>query len=374
MKKSLTIGSPRSYAIKKFLLVMKLSFLLVLLGSLQVSATVKGQTDITLKLDNTAISKVFTNIEKQGVYRFLYNSRLKDIQEQVSIDVSNTGIKEVLNKIFEGKDLTYKLLENNLIVVLSRLPALQDIQVTGKITGASGEILSGVSVTLKGTSRGTTTDNNGSFTLTVPENGTLVVSYIGYVDQEIPVNSQSVLNIKMEQSSKALDQVVVVGYGSQRKIDVTGATATVKGSELVKQPVLTATQAMQGKVAGVQITSSGQPGSQPSVRIRGTGSLIGGAEPLYVVDGIITSDITNINTADIVNVDILKDASSTAIYGARGSNGVILISTKQGARGKMQISYSGNVGIQSATHLVKMANAKQYADYVSAATFGITTV
>ena len=251
---------------------------------------------------------------------------------------------------------------------------LRNIQVIGKVTSATGDPLTGVSVTIKGRSGGTVTDNSGNYSLSVPENGQLVFSYVGYIDQEVAVSNRSVIDVKLETSSKALDQVVVVGYGAQRKRDITGATASVKGSELTKQPVLTATQAMQGKAAGVQIMSSGQPGSQPSVRIRGTGSLIGGAEPLYVVDGVITSDITNINNADITNVDILKDASSTAIYGARGSNGVILITTKQGIKGRLQISYNGNVGIQSATHLVTMADSKQYANYVSAATFGITTV
>ena len=341
---------------------MKLSAILLLVGVFKLSAGV-GQSSISLKIDKLEISKILGMIEKQSSFRFLYNSRLKDIQQQVSLDVKDQPVEAVLGRIFTGTDLTYKVMENNLIVIVSGKIEKQDIPVTGKVTSDNGEALSGVSVTLKGTTRGTTTDNSGNFSLLVPQNGTLVISYIGYQDQEIAVNNQTVVNVKLEQSSKPLDQVVVVGYGTQRKIDVTGATATVKGTELVKQPVMTPTQAMQGKVAGVQIISSGQPGSQPSVRIRGTGSMLGGVEPLYVVDGVITTDITNINTADIVNVDILKDASSTAIYGARGSNGVIIITTKQGS-GKLKLSYNGNVGIQSATNLVKMANAQQYIAYV----------
>jgi TonB-dependent starch-binding outer membrane protein SusC len=366
MKKTQTIGDFDSHAVKKALLIMKLSFLLVFVATLQVSANVNGQEKVSLKVSQVEIARVLNSIERQGTYRFLYNSRLKDIQKKISVNAEHTDIPELLTRIFEGTDLTYKLLDNNLIAVFSSTLAVQDITVTGKVTGEFGEALSGVSVTIRGSSRGTTTDNNGLYTLTVPPDATLIISYIGYSDQEIVIKDQSIVNIKLLPSNKALDQVVVVGYGTQKKIDVTGATATIKGSELVKQPVLTATQAMQGKAAGVQIISSGQPGTQPSVRIRGTGSMLGGADPLYVVDGVLTTDITNINTADIVNVDVLKDASSTAIYGARGANGVIIITTKQGATGKMQISYNGNVGVQMAAHLVKMANAQQYIDYVQA--------
>jgi TonB-dependent starch-binding outer membrane protein SusC len=366
MKKSLTIGASYLHDVKKALLIMKFTFLLVTVVMLHASANVNGQVKVTLRSNQVEIAKVLADIEKQSSYRFLYNNALKGIKQKIKIDVQDLEVKAALNLIFENTDLTYKMLDNNLIVVLSAIAAIQDIQIMGKVTGANGEVLSGVSITLEGSSRGTATDNNGDFTLTVPQDGTLRVSYVGYQNQEIKIDNQSVINIQLKPSASQMDQVVVVGYGTQRKIDVTGATATVKGSELVKQSVLTPTQAMQGKVAGVQIISSGQPGSQPSVRIRGTGSAIGGAEPLYVVDGVITTDITNINNSDIVSIDILKDASSTAIYGARGSNGVILISTKQGAKGKMQISYSGNVGVQSATHLVKMADSKQYIDYVQA--------
>jgi TonB-dependent starch-binding outer membrane protein SusC len=362
MKKSPMNGYEYLQGLKKALLVMKLIVLLLIAGAFQASARVNGQSAISLKIDKEEISKVLGIIEKQSGYRFLYNSRLREIQQQVSLDVTNAGIQDVLGKILMGTSLSYKILENNLIVILSAQSALQDIPVTGKVTGEDGQPLSGVSVTLKGGARGTTTDNNGNFKLTVPENGTLVISYISYQTQELPVNNQPVIDIKLIQSNKPLDQVVVVGYGTQKKIDVTGATATVKGADLVKQPVMTPTQAIQGKVAGVQIISSGQPGSQPNVRIRGTGSMIGGVEPLYVVDGVLTTDITNINNADILTVDILKDASSTAIYGARGSNGVIIITTKQGT-GKMKISYNGNVGLQSATNLVKMANSQQYLIY-----------
>ena len=344
---------------------MKCSLLLVFIALLQFSAKASGQPLVSIHMKNVEINEVFSTLEKESGYHFLFNSRLAGIHKVVDVDADNADIGEVLKSIFAGTNLQYKMLDNKLIVISSS-ELDQDIVVTGKVTNENNEALPGVSVIVKGKTTGTTTDANGSFTLSVPENAVLEITSIGYVHQEIPVNSQTTLNIKMVQSSSSMDQVVVVGYGTQQKKYITGATSTVSGAELVKQPVLTATQAMQGKAAGVQIISSGQPGSQPSVRIRGTGSLIGGAEPLYVVDGVLTTDITNINNNDIVNVDVLKDASTTAIYGARGANGVIIITTKQGS-GKMQISYSGNFGVQSATNVVKMANSTQYIAYVQAA-------
>jgi TonB-dependent starch-binding outer membrane protein SusC len=366
MKKSLTIGELPLHAVKKALLIMKLTGLLLLVGVLQVSATVHGQNKISLRLNQVEIGRVLSSIEKQSNYRFLYNNALKSIQQRISVDVRDSDIKDALNYVFLGTDLIYKMLENNLIVVLSASKALQDIQVTGNVTGENGEPLSGVSISIKGAARGTMTDNNGNFKLTAPEKGTLVISYISYQTQELEVNSQPVINIKLTQSTKALDQLVVVGYGSQRKLDVTGSVGHVKGDELVKQPVLTVTQALQGKVAGVQIISGGAPGSSPQVIIRGTGSILAGANPLYIVDGIWTDDITNINTADILSVDILKDASACSIYGIRGANGVILITTRQGS-GKMKLNYSANVGIQQAAHVVPMANAAQYLQYETSA-------
>lgn len=346
---------------------MKLTFLLVTVAFLHASANVKGQGKVTLRSEHEEIARVLASIEKQSNYHFLYNNALKGIRQKISIDIQDLEITEALNRIFTGTELTYKMLENNLIVVLSTLQNLQDIQVTGKITGENGEALSGVSVTLQGTERGTATDNTGSFTIMVPQDGTLRVSYVGYQDQEIKINNQSLINIQLKPSTSQLDQVVVVGYGTQRKIDVTGSVAHVSGAELMKQPVLTATQALQGKVSGVQVVSSGQPGSSPQVVIRGSGSILAGGNPLFVVDGIYTDDITNINTADILAVDVLKDASACSIYGVRGANGVILITTRQGS-GKMKINYTANIGIQQAAHVVPMANASEYLNYREAIT------
>jgi TonB-linked SusC/RagA family outer membrane protein len=367
MKKMLTIGGLSPHAVKKALLVMKLTSLLIFVAALQVSANVNGQGKVSLKLHDVEISKALNAIEKQGTYRFLYNSRLDNIHKKITVDESESPVGNVLNKLFTGTALTYKMLDNNLIVVLAANKVLQDIKITGTITGDNGEPLANVSVSVKGSARGTATDNTGSFTLLAPEDGTLLISYIGYVSQEVPVKSQSVFNVKLTRSAIQMDQVVVVGYGTQRRRDLTGSVASVSGADIAKQPVLTATQAIQGKVAGVQIISSGDPNSNPTVQIRGVGTMLGGASPLFVVDGVITDDIRNINSADIVSMDILKDASATAIYGMRAANGVLLITTKKGRPGKMVVAYDGTVGVKEIAKLVNMAGAKQYANYVNEA-------
>ncbi len=240
--------------------------------------------------------------------------------------------------------------------------------VTGKISGPGSEPISGVSVLVKGTNKGTSTDNNGNFSLSVPNaNATLVISSLGYERTEVNLEGRTSITITLATATQQLDQVVVVGYGTTRKRDITGSVASIKGSELAKQPVQTATQALQGKVAGVQIISSGDPNALPTVRIRGTGTTLGGQNPLYVVDGVITEDIRNINTADIISLDVLKDASATAIYGMRAANGVLIITTKKGRVGKMLINYDGNAGIREVSHLVNLAGPKQYAGYLNEA-------
>ncbi|MCB0660411.1 MAG: TonB-dependent receptor, partial [Saprospiraceae bacterium] len=223
-------------------------------------------------------------------------------------------------------------------------------------------------ILIKGTDRGTITDFDGNFELNASKDEIFVVSYIGYKSQEVLITSDKFYEIPLETESVLLDQVVVVGYGSQRKVDITGSTVSVKGEDLAKQPVMTATQALQGKVAGVQIISSGKPGSSPNVRVRGTGTALAGTTALFVVDGVLTDDISNINTSDIVSMDVLKDASSTAIYGARGANGVIIITTKKGSSGKTTVNYNNFIAMKQAARIVDMANSEEYSNYASAAT------
>ena len=235
--------------------------------------------------------------------------------------------------------------------------------VQGKVTSATGEELPGVNITIQNTTMGTVTDIDGNYTLTVNDpNAVLLFSFIGYVTQEIAVDNQSTINIVLEEDIEQLDELVVIGYGTVRKSDLTGAVSTVKAEELVKVPSNNPMQALQGKVAGVQVTSSsGAPGTSPVVRVRGTGTF-NNSSPIYVVDGVILNDISFLNAADIQSMEVLKDASATAIYGSRGANGVIMVTTKQGQIGQeTTFTYSGEYSIQQVTNPINLLNGREYA-------------
>ncbi len=333
--------------------------------SLQASAEGRGKK-LSVKTEKTEIATVLNVIEKQSNFRFVYRDT-KNLTQKVSVNLQDADIHEVLDKVLENTGLTYEIMDDGQIVIKAAT-GLRSVQatITGTVRGDSG-VLAGVSVLIKGTSKGTSTDENGKFSINAEPTDVLVFSYVGHITRELTVGTQTEINIALASEAVDLGGVVVVGYGTARKKDLTGAVANIKGDELAKQPVLTATQALQGKAAGVQIISSGAPNSSPSVRIRGTGSMLAGVNPLYVVDGVITDDITNINTADILSMDVLKDASSTAIYGVRAANGVLIITTKKGRSGKMQVNYDGTIGVKEAAHLVNMAGSKQYVGYLNEA-------
>lgn len=249
---------------------------------------------------------------------------------------------------------------------LGNVHAQQDIAVKGKVTDAeNGEPLIGVSIKVKGTSQGTSSDVNGNFNIKVPANGTLTFSYVGFKVTDVPVSGRSEIEVKLAASSQSLQEVVVVGYGTQRKIDVTGAVSQVKGEEISKQASVNPVSALQGKVAGVSITNNGAPGSAPQITVRGTGTIYGNVGVLYVVDGVWYDDINFLNPADIESMSILKDASSLSIYGIRAANGVVLVTTNRGKKGNAVINYNGTVGFQSVTNKVKMANGTEYATLIN---------
>ncbi|MEN7550979.1 TonB-dependent receptor [Rapidithrix thailandica] len=244
----------------------------------------------------------------------------------------------------------------------------QQETISGVVKSAGDQApIPGANVLVKNSQQGTVTDIEGKFSLLARQGDVLTVSFVGMRTQEITLNGQSSLEILLEVDLQQLEEVIVVGYGTQRKSDVTGSISGISGTELLKQPALTPTQAMQGKLTGVQIVNSGGPGENPMVRVRGVGTILGGADPLYVVDGIITNDIRNINTSDIVSIDVLKDASSASIYGVRGANGVILITTKAGQKGKMNINYDGFIGVKTIASKVDMADSRLFIDYANEA-------
>lgn len=263
-----------------------------------------------------------------------------------------------------------KTLLRYLLVILVALGSTdsfaQDITVTGKVTTSDGAALPGASILIKGSTTGVPTDGNGNFRINVPSTkSVLVVSMIGMLPQEITVGNQTNLTITMQDDTKLLSEVIVVGYGIQKKLDVTGAVVQVKGEEIAKQPSMNAVSGLQGKVAGVQITNSGKPGQAPQIRIRGVGTAYGSPNPLYVVDGVWFDDISFLNSADIESMNILKDASSQSIYGVRAANGVVLITTKKGRADRTVVDYNGFVGFQRVTNPVDMANANEYATLIN---------
>jgi TonB-linked SusC/RagA family outer membrane protein len=244
----------------------------------------------------------------------------------------------------------------------------QNITVKGKvIDGGDKTPLPGVTILIKGTQNGAQTDVNGNYSISAPANATLVFNFVGYTAQEQAVNNQTLINVSLASSTQQLEQVVVVGYGTQRKIDVTGSVASVKGEDINKQPSTNPISALQGKVAGVSISNNATPGSAPQITIRGTGTIYGNTGPLYVVDGVWYDDITFLNPADIASINILKDASSQSIYGVRAANGVVLVTTVKGKTGNATINYNGTVGLQAVTNQVKMTDASEYATAVNEA-------
>nr|WP_243462488.1 TonB-dependent receptor plug domain-containing protein [Bacteroides stercorirosoris] len=243
----------------------------------------------------------------------------------------------------------------------------QNKTVTGVVVDVQGESIIGANVLVKGTVNGVITDINGKFTLNqVAADATLQISFIGYKEQTIDLKGKSNIRVVMQEDTEMLDEVVVVGYGVQKKSDVTGAMISVSSEELTSRPVSNAFEAMQGKAAGVDITSNERPGEIGTINIRGVRSLSASNTPLYVVDGIplmSTSGIETLNPNDIESIDILKDASATAIYGSRGANGVILVTTKQGKEGKMTLNYSGTVTAETLQDHSKMMNSAEYIEW-----------
>lgn len=259
-----------------------------------------------------------------------------------------------------------KIIFTVVIVYLAQFAWSQSV-VTGTVTSADGEPLPGATVQEKGTGNGTVTNLDGNYTINMRNaNGTLVFNFVGLEPREVSVEGRTVVNVSLEQDASLLDEVVVIGYGTEEQRDLTSAISTIKSEEITKTPTSQAMQALQGKVAGVQIVSSGAPGAGPTVRVRGVGSLSGSSSPLYVVDGMFFDNIDFLNPTDIASISVLKDASAAAIYGVRAANGVVLVETKAGRFNKKpEITYDGYYGVQRAQNVLKLANAEQFTRYIT---------
>ncbi|MBS0031180.1 TonB-dependent receptor [Chitinophaga sp. 22321] len=351
---------------------MKLTVFLLLIACLQVSAAAYAQR-ITLSEKQVSLEHVFKKIEKQSGYLFWFENATMQQTGKVNIQVKDATLQQVLELCFKDQPLTYSLMDNIVVVSTKIAPfnPLTLLQIKGKVTDEKGAALPGAIVKIKGSALATATDANGFFEFREAGNNVvLVVSFVGFFTQEIPYTGQADFTVTLREKPTGLDEVVVVGYGQVAKKDLTGSVATIKSEAFENVPILSIDQMLQGKAPGMQVTSvSGQPGDGTSIRIRGGNSLNATNEPLYVVDGIIAAsdefNLNLLNPEDIASIDVLKDASSTAIYGARGSNGVILITTKKGKQGRDRVSVNVNTGFQELPKFIEMMNGPEYAQLVN---------
>lgn len=339
--------------------IIKLTLLCVVIPFIQLSAIESEiqHSMININLSNVTLREAIKVIETKTSYVFFYNNAEIDLDQKVDLDINKGSIKDVLEQIL-GKS-RYRI-ENNKIVILPN-GYQQNKHVTGVVLDVDNQPIIGANVVEKGTTNGTITDMDGKFSLDINAGAILEISYIGYLTKEIEVGDKSNLSVSLIEDTKNLDEVIVVGYGVQKKKLVTGATVQVKGDELQKLNTVNPLGALQSQAPGVSIVkSSGQPGDGFKVSIRGIGTT-GSSSPLYIVDGVTVDNINDLSPSDIESIDVLKDAASAAIYGARAANGVVLVTTKQGKKGKASISYDGYVGIQNLYKKVEALNAQEYA-------------
>lgn len=377
---------------QKLILKMKLTFLILMVCLVQVSATVYSQAiKFSFNVQGKQVFDVLKEIEDKSDFRFVYQREQVDVTKKIDLNVTDETVEIILKKLFTGQDVSCKVLQDNLIVIMPgntgySSTAQQSRSVSGKVTDSSGAPLPGVTVVVKGTTTGKITDKDGSYSFTnIPSEATLVFSFVGMKTQELSIAGKTQVNIILIEETIGLDEVVAVGYGTRKKRDLTGSISTV-GEEVMEKLQLASPQfALQGNTTGVRIiNTSGDPNAAPQIFVRGIGTWQGTAQPLYVIDGqIITppqdsnEDVisgpnrdtppnlwTLINPSDIESISVLKDASSSAIYGSRGANGVILITTKKGKQGGPVIEFDAYRGIQNIP-TYDMLNTQQYVDIVN---------
>ena len=354
----------------KLLLIMKLVVFIICFSAFGVfaSTSYSQSTKLTLNMNNTSIKKVLLEVENNSEFYFLYNNDLIDVEKNVNLDVKDKNITDILNLLFEGQDVDFSILNRQIIISPKDLKATvssPQSQVIGTVTDKSGQPLPGVTVLIKGTVKGTVTNFEGIYSISdISEDVTLVFSFVGMVTQEVVVGNQTTINVMLIDDAIGIEEVVAIGYGTQKKGNLTGALSNVKGEAIVQNPSVNVSNSLAGRTAGVITNNrSGRPGDDAStIRIRGVNSFSGGTAPLIVVDGIPDRDMDRINPNDIENITVLKDASA-AIYGVRSANGVILITTKRGKTGKPTIHYDGSFGFQQLTRMDTRVNAWKYMTY-----------
>ena len=360
---------------KKTPIAMRITLLLlfVLTFQLQAEHIYSQNAKISLDMKNSTIEKVLQTIEEKSDYYFLYNNRLIDVDRKVNVRVRNTAISAVLEKLFKSENVNYEVKGTQIILspkeiysqinIVTEAIQQQKKTITGTIVDAAGVPIIGANIIETGTTNGTVTDVDGKFSLSVDNKASIHISYIGYLEQDINTERKTSFDITLLEDTKALDELVVIGYGVVRKSDLTGSVSSVSNKQFKDQPVKRVEDILQGRTPGVEVTTlSGMPGQGIKVRVRGTTSINKSSDPLYVVDGIVSSSgLEGLNPSDIQSIEVLKDASATAIYGSRGANGVVLVTSRRGEEGLSQINFDSSVGIHTLIKRYDVMNAYEYA-------------
>lgn len=343
---------------------MRLIALLIAMTLSQALAAARAQ-NVSIKATPASLEEIFNNLHRQTGYNFIYNSSMLESATPVTINVKNRPLREVLDECFSNQSaLTYVIEDETVVVTIKE--DIAPVIVTGTVVDEQNSPMPGVTIKVKDSDKGTITDNNGNFKIELETgNETLIFSFIGFEVMEVPVNGQSTLSISLTPSIASLDEIVVIGYGTVKKKDVTGAVSSVKSSDIVVSPVSNPMEALQGRVAGLDIQrTDGRAGAAPSVLLRGNRSLTAAQDPLYIIDGVM-GNITSLNPNDIESIDVLKDAATTSIYGSAGANGVIIITTKKAKSGKVDIDIDSYYGINGFASYPKALSKDAWLQYMN---------
>ncbi|HMI60369.1 MAG TPA: TonB-dependent receptor plug domain-containing protein, partial [Puia sp.] len=343
---------------------MNFTAIFLFMAFLQVSAAGYAQK-ITINEQKASVGRIFEEIKRQTGYSFLYTDEFLAEAKEVTVKVSNASIEEVLDLCFKEQNYTYRIF-NKMVVVKEKPP----VEIRGKVTNEKGEPLDDVSVVVKGTKTGAKTDATGSFRLSAVMDRKIVLefSHIGYENQSVDVTNLSAVNVTLKEKTSGLNDVVIIAYGKSSRREVSNAIVSLSAKDVENIPVASPGDAMVGLVAGADISlPSGEPGSTPVIRIRGVGSIGAGNSPLFVVDGYPLNSADNFNMispSDIQSIQVLKDAAACAIYGSRGGNGIILITTKHGTGGKTQFNFNAYAGAQQVSKKVELLNGPQFVSFL----------
>ncbi len=350
---------------------MKLSvlFLICSLSMTYAAESYAQKTMISLEVRNETVGTVLEKLKKESGFDFFFNNKHVDLKRIVSVSANNNNIFKILDQIFAGTNVKYSVLEKKIILSTEIVQGIQQgqIKATGIVKDANGEPIIGANVIVKGQSTGTITDIDGRFVLDTPKDAVLQITYIGYVSQEVKVSGKKELNVVLKEDTETLDEVVVVGFGTQKKVNLTGAVGLATAKELESRPVTSATQALQGLVPGLQIsTSTGELDKTADISIRGTGTIGEGSSgaPLILIDGM-EGDLNTVNPQDIENISVLKDAAASSIYGSRAPFGVILVTTKSGKKGKTNVNYNNSFRISTPINMPEMMDSYTFANFMN---------